>query len=276
MKKITLKIKSLLLVAVAVLFSTSAVQAQEYGEWTTNGTYTIGVPGVDLFMSFNLATAALEWAPRDESNPNQIWAIVDHVTPMSAGYMQITTEVDGIGVVSMGTVPDNISGKNITLTVNLNEPVADAAAADYGYDQFQRRKTGTNNGGNDALFIKVPGEGGSRFGVTPAAAGDPVQFDGGGIDKLEFTLIEEILSSSSLEASAISVAAANDNLVISGLTSDVNKVSVYSLLGQAVIAQSIDGSAAEVTLNISGLASGMYIVKLDGANGSFSEKIIKQ
>jgi len=273
MKKITLKIKSLLLVAVAVLFSTSAVQAQE---WTTNGTYTIGVPGEDLFISVNPDTGVLEWAARNEDNPNQIWAIVDHPTPMSAGYMQITSEHPEYGITTLGTVPENISGKNITLVALERDVVTDAAAADYGYDQFQRRKTTTNNGGNDALFIKVPGEGGSRFGVTPAAAGDPVQFDGGGIDKLEFTLIEEILSSSSLEASAISVAAANDNLVISGLTSDVNKVSVYSLLGQAVIAQSIDGSAAEVTLNISGLASGMYIVKLDGANGSFSEKIIKQ
>ena len=281
MKKITSKIKFLLLVAVAVFFSTSTLQAQEYGEWTTNGSYKINVPGENLFMTVNSSTGALEWATElPDNDPRQVWAIVDHIAPMSAGYMQITASVPGLGDVTMVADQESISGKDITITYREGLPVVDYIDPNYGYDQFQRRKTGTSNGGNDALFIKVPGEGGSRFGVSPAAAGDPVQFDGGGIDKLVFTLIEaiedEVLSVLDKQASTISMATANDNLVISGLTTEVNRVTIYSLLGRVFISESFEGNATQVTLNISSLSSGIYMVKLDGAGGTFFKKIIKQ
>jgi hypothetical protein len=42
-----------------------------------------------------------------------------------------------------------------------------------------------------------------------------------------------------------------------------------------VLTKNIAGESS-VNLSVSNLVSGMYIVKLEGANGAFSKKIIKQ
>ena len=192
MQKNTLFLKKIILFLFTIIIYSKSAQAQENKEWTKNGVYTIGAAGSELLMTVDVDTNSLIWSKplSGALEATQHWLITDHLSPMVSGYMQITTKV-GSTTYTMGTVPENISSKNITLTVNLNEPVTDIDALDYGYDQFQRRKTRTSNVGNDALFIKVPGEGGSRFGVVPTAAGDPVQFDGEGVDKLEFNNVGE-------------------------------------------------------------------------------------
>jgi hypothetical protein len=298
MKKHLLKLTLL----VAVLFSASTMLGQAL--WTTNGTYKIATSGLspNLYMTINGNTGALEWAeelPNDD--PTQVWNVIDHREPAAPGYMEIWATIPGVGdftmVVDRSTIATLEGGvtdgddKDFTITVRPGLPIGDTADENYGFDQFQRRKakvnaegladaTGANPAaGNNALFIKPAGgaSGASRYGAVPAAAGDPVLFDGGGIDVLQYFLIEEaVASTKNFDASSLSISnPVNDNLVIKGINSDITSVSVYNLLGSKVLTSSIAGKSS-VELSVSNLVSGMYIVKLEGANGAFSKKIIKQ
>ena len=84
------------------------------------------------------------------------------------------------------------------------------------------------------------------------------------------------LSAEDFDTSSIFISnPVNDLLSIKGLTANENKVSVFNLLGSSVLTKNIDGEST-INLNVSGLAAGMYIVKLQGDNGSFSKKIVKQ
>ena len=199
--------KSLILFALALFaFNANA----QYEQWTGPGWYKIGVPGQDLFMTIN-NSGGLEWAaelPGDAES--QVWKIADHPEADYINNIQIMATITGIGNFTMCTVPENINGRDITITVRPGDPSTDRSTAEYGYDQFQRRRTSgatptdptivDENGNpiyNNALFIKLwpgglQGEQGSRFGVVPTAAGDPVQFDSGAIDELEFTFVREV------------------------------------------------------------------------------------
>ena len=166
-----------------------------------------------------------------------------------------------------------------------------------GYDQFQRRKTFVDENGdalpkseggkqpagsqNNALFIKLAFSGagsGARFGKTPKEAGETVKFDGGGIDVIDFVFVKdiEVASTTNFDASSLSISnPVNDRLIVRGINSDITKLSVYNLLGSKVLSKNLTGNSS-VELSVSNLVSGMYIVKLEGANKAFSKKIIKQ
>lgn len=280
MKKQILKLT--LLVVVFLSASTLKAQDEEFEEYTKVGFYTIGIPGEDLFITINGSNGKLEWAPLlpEADRATQTWAIQDHVTPSGTGYVQITAIIPDFGNFTMGTSPDNIEGKNITLTFRAGDPISDATAENYGYDQFQRRKTTTNRGGNDALFIKVPGEGGSRFGVAPSASGDPVQFDGGAIDKLEFKFVKDIetasVNSFGLNAFIISNPV-NNFLTVKGAISKVSKISLYSVLGNKVLSKAVNNVNGDINIDVNALSTGLYILEMTGENGErFTKKIVKQ
>ncbi|RXP62751.1 T9SS C-terminal target domain-containing protein [Lutibacter sp. HS1-25] len=265
--------KALLFLLVTML--AFQVQGQTYGEYTIAGTYKINVPGEDYFMTVN-SSGGLEWAAELPGNdPKQLWTIQDHVMPADVGFVQITATVPGLGNFTMGTIPANVSGKNITLTVKAGDPISDVNDPLYYYDQFQRRKTATSNGGNDALFIKVPGEAGSRYGVAPTAVGDLVKFDGGGIDKLEFQLISGLSTETFDLGSFFMSNPVNNQLTIQGLPSNVKQITVYSLLGQKLLSKDSSGDSS-LSLDVSGLKTGVYVVDFSGENGRFTKKIIKQ
>ncbi len=301
MKKQLLK---LTLFAFAVLLSATTMQAQAL--WTTNGTYKISTSGVTpvLYMTINATSGALEWAeelPNDA--PTQVWNVIDHREPASSGYMEIWATIPGVGnftmVVDQSTIDvDATTGlfdtndKNMTLTVRLGDPIADTSDANYGFDQFQRRKAKVNAdgladpdgsnpaAGNNALFIKPSGaSGGSRYGVIPAAAGDPVLFDGGGIDVLQYHLVEEAVASVNtfgIDAFSISNPVKNQ-LIIKGATSKVSKVALYSILGNTVLSKSVSNANGDISIDVSSLSTGLYIVEMNGANGErLTKKIIKQ
>lgn len=284
MRKITLKISAFLLLTMFTL----QVQAQFDNLWTENATYKIAAYGVtpQLFLTIDGSTGQLVWAEALAAGPDaaQIWAVVDHREPAANGYMEITANIPGAGDFTMIVDPTTIdpmdtNDKDFRITVRPGLPIADAADPNYGYDQFQRRRSaGWPSGlaGNNALFVKPPSpaSGGSRFGVAPVAGAD-VLFDGGGIDPLEFFLIAS-LSTEEFDSSSIFVSnpVANE-ISIKGLTSSVNTVKVYSLLGTQVLSRKIEAQSS-LNLDVSKLASGMYIVELSGENGRFTKKIIKQ
>lgn len=85
-----------------------------------------------------------------------------------------------------------------------------------------------------------------------------------------------VLSASDFDTSSIFVSNPVVNEIeISGFTSNLKEVSVYSLLGQKMLTKQVN-SETSLTLDASALTSGMYLVKLQGDNGSFTQKIVKQ
>ena len=288
MKKITLKLTLLVFV---VLFSASAIQGQAL--WTTNGTYKISTSGLtpNLYMTINGATGALEWAEEvtGAEEGSQIWNIVDHRTPASAGLMEITSTYGGIDW-TMTTTGVEADLPNFTLTVEMRLPKEVEAGDWSGLDQFQRRKakvnaegladaTGSNPAdGNNALFIQTPWGTNSRYGVVPTAAGDPVQFDGGGIDVIQFHLVEAATANVNTFATDAFLVSnpVNNQLTIKGATSKVSKVSLYSVLGNKVLSKVVSGEG-DIKLDVNALSTGLYILEMSGNNGErFTKKIVKQ
>jgi len=282
MKKITLKISAFLLLTMLSF----QMQGQACPEiYTADGSYLISTCGEtpELYMTISQTTGDLIWAEEiGGDDPTQVWTIQDHVLPSGSGFVQITANVPGAGdftmIVDQTTIdPANANDKDFRISVRPGVPVADAADPNYGFDQFQRRRTaGFGGPGNDALFVKPLGaSGGSRYGVVPTAADEDVLFDGAGIDGLRFVLVS-LLSSEDFDTSSIFVSnPVNDVLNIKGLSSNVKQISVYSLLGKEVLTRNVDGQSA-LTLDVNALSSGMYLVKMQGDNGSFTKKIVKQ
>ncbi|WP_298763434.1 T9SS type A sorting domain-containing protein [uncultured Polaribacter sp.] len=291
MKKQLLK----LTLFVAVLFIASATQAQAI-LWTKDAIYRIGARGTTLFMTIDGTTTpvSLKWAEEITTGDasTQEFAIVGHRTPAAAGLMEITANVGG-NVWTMCIDPTTVADyPNVTLTVEQRLPKEVEEADWSGLDQFQRRKAkvdangdpdaaGSNPAGavNNALFVQA-GDAlkNSRYGVIPSAAGDLVQFDGGGIDVIDYHFVRDLPTASvkSFSADAFTISnPVNNFLNISGETSKINKVNVYSILGGKMLSRKIDNQN-NVSINVNNLASGLYIVELVGESSSFTKKIVKQ
>ena len=292
MKKQLLK---LTLIALVVFLGSSTAQAQAL--WTENGVYKISTSGLtpNLYLTINLAASGgapfVEWQPEKAGDDEtQLFTIVDHRTPASAGLMEITANITGVGTVTLCTADDSAHPTQ-TLTVRAGDPKSVTPLEnDYtGLDQFQRRKAkvnsegladsgGTNPAdGNNALFLRNTQGTNSRYGVIPSAAGDPMQFDGGGIDVLQFHLVQS-LSVNTFETNAFTINnPVNNQLTIKGATDKVNKISVFSVLGKRVLSKSINNQNGDINMNLSSLSSGLYIVEMTGNSGErFTKKIIKE
>lgn len=281
MKKQLLKLTML---AFVVLFSASTIQAQDYEEYSVPGYYTIGpADGSGLLLTIDGSDLSLIWgAPITGGSQTQEWAIQDHVTPAGNGFIQIVASIDGVGNFTLAAADGTVAtdGTNVTIQARVGDPVEVTSGDHSGLDQFQRRKTSSSRGSNDALFFKSDWSGGSRYGVVPSAAGDPVKFDGGGIDKLEFKLQSRALPLSvntfGVDKFSISNPVSNQ-LTIKGATEKVNKVTVYSVLGNTVLSKAINNQNGDINVSVGGLSSGLYIVELNGENGErLTKKIIKQ
>lgn len=269
MKKTTLKITAFLLLTMFALQSHAQF-------WNANGTYKISVPGEDLFMTIDPSTLNVVWDAEISGNSElQLWRITDHRSPASPGLMEITADVTSLGGTVTMTTSATGSHPNYMMSVKVGPP-ATVSADDYsGLDQFQRRRTsGFSGPGNDALFFRTPDGTNSRWGAA-AVDGEVVQFNGGAIDRLEFTLIG-VLSNEEFDTSSIFISNPFKNEInIKGLNANVKEVSVYSLLGKEVLTRNVDGQTS-LTIDVSAFTSGMYLVKMQGDNGTFTKKIVKQ
>lgn len=283
MKKITSKITTFLCLTMFAL----QVHAQPCPElWLEPGVYKIATCGLtpELYMTINGSTGQLEWAAEiTPDNATQLWTVTDHREPASAGYVEITADITpGPGAFTMIVDQTSYNGgtpadDEIRITVRPGDPISDTGDANYGYDQFQRRKaTGWTGSGNNALFAKPPGQGNLRYSVAPTAAGDDVLFQNPGtISPLRFILVST-LSNEEFDTSSIFISnPVNNEISIKGLTAEVNSISVFSLIGKEVLTREVNGEAS-LTLDASALSSGMYLVKMEGENGSYTKKIVKQ
>ena len=86
----------------------------------------------------------------------------------------------------------------------------------------------------------------------------------------------EVLNTNSLETKNFFVSnPVLDQLKIKGLTTNIENVEVYDIVGKKVLSTSLNAKSA--SLDISSLNRGLYIVKLSSSNlGTFSTKIVKQ
>ncbi|NJX14296.1 T9SS type A sorting domain-containing protein [Tamlana crocina] len=291
MKKITLKISVFLLFFMFAL----QVQAQPCPElYQEAGVYKIATCGLtpELYMTIN-GTGQLEWAAEITSSPadvTQLWTIQGHREPSSGGYVEITADLSALGVGPYTMVVDQASfnggtpaDDQIRITARPGLPISDTGDANYGYDQFQRRKaTGWSGAGNNALFAKPPGQGDLRYGLVPTAAGDDVIFWDGkeprnaplAINALRLIFVST-LSTTDFDTSSIFVSnPVNNELSVKGLAANINHLSVFSLLGKEVLSRDINSES--VNIDVSSLTSGMYLVKLSSDKGSFTKKFVKQ
>lgn len=95
-------------------------------------------------------------------------------------------------------------------------------------------------------------------------------------NKSYWILEESTLSNERLNAASVFMSnPVKDNVSITGLTSEINQIHVYSLLGAKVLSQEVN-NAASLQMNVSGLSKGMYIVDFVGENGNFTKKLIKE
>ncbi len=287
MKKITLKISAFLLLAMSAL----QVNAQNCPElFIDSGVYKLATCGLDseLFMTINGATGQLEWAAEITTAPDnatQLWTIQDHREPSGTGYVEITADLSALNagswtmIVDQSTYDPPGTDTEIRINARTGDPIADTSDANYGYDQFQRRKaTGWSGDGNNALFAKPPGQGNFRYSVAPTAAGDQVLFqNGGAINDIRFIFVASLSTKEFDTSSLVINNPVKDVLTIEGLNQSIKQISVYDLLGKQVITNNPSYDKTSININLSSLNSGLYIVKLEGENGaSFTRKIIKE
>jgi hypothetical protein len=110
-------------------------------------------------------------------------------------------------------------------------------------------------------------------GNTPAESSRP-WLDSWVIEATDGT--EITLNSKDFNSNSIFIAnPVDDRLSIKGISDTVNEISIFSLLGQKVLTRVVK-SRSTLSIDVSNLKSGVYLVKLKGDNGAFTKKIIKE
>ncbi|APY11861.1 hypothetical protein BWZ22_11725 [Seonamhaeicola sp. S2-3] len=95
-----------------------------------------------------------------------------------------------------------------------------------------------------------------------------------GIDEWVFEAAT-VLSTNDFDVSSIFVSnPVNNQMSIKGLDSNVEQVSVFSLIGQEILTRKVNGQSS-LSIDVSSLTSGMYLVEMKGGNKVFVKKIIK-
>ncbi|MFD0835641.1 T9SS type A sorting domain-containing protein [Mariniflexile aquimaris] len=288
MKKITLKITAFLLLTLFAL----QVQSQEiapldsdgYGFFNTTspGTWKIKlrdqVDGETLFLTVNNNLKAVWTTELENNHPSQLW-IYSEYTAGSSNFT-IATAVPAIAgqvlkadVTSTGLEPDLIIG-------------APGVQDEMQMRKFSNIETGyaSNNSlpGQNAILLASDKTGTAwatapnnvRIGSTPVK--NATIKLGQSQVALRFKFISAPLSNNKFDASSIFISnPVKNQLNIKGLTDNVNKVSIFSLLGQEVLSKKVDAQSS-INIDVSTLSKGMYIVELSGDSGKFTKKIIKQ
>ncbi|CAH8281445.1 putative secreted protein (Por secretion system target) [Mariniflexile fucanivorans] len=93
----------------------------------------------------------------------------------------------------------------------------------------------------------------------------------------DFTIVEGTLSTNNLEQElGFSIYPNPTNSIVSIKSKQLNNASVgvYDLNGRALLSQTISGTSSEV--NISNLASGIYLFKVQVEDAAFTKRIVKQ
>lgn len=262
MKKITFKILAFLLVTMFTL----QVQGQAFAG--VEGIYKLRVNGASpetfLTQDSGINNAKYQAAATSGNEDTQLFTIVAH--PSGTDW-SITSQMSGEGALQ----PNDTSGTSGTLGFGTE------AMASGQQDRWQFRDGGTT------IFLTSDktGTGWESLAATRriqdngSSAGDNMFFGGGTKMVFDFILVQT-LSSDTFDSSSVFVSNPSSNrLTIKGLTSTINKINVYSLLGQPVLVRELKGERT-LNLDISALSNGVYVVNFVTENGSFTKKIVKQ
>ena len=84
------------------------------------------------------------------------------------------------------------------------------------------------------------------------------------------------LSTEKFDASSIFISnPVNNVLNIKGITENIKQVSIFSLIGKNVLTVNVEAQS-DISLDISALTSGIYLVKMQSDKGDYTKKIVKQ
>ncbi|WP_181374510.1 T9SS type A sorting domain-containing protein [Polaribacter aquimarinus] len=249
---------------------------------------TCGLAGNELYMTINLAKGQLEWAAEITTAPaeaTQLWTVTHHRQPASSGYVEITADLSALGagpwtmIVDQSTYDESGSDPEIRVNARTGVPISDTGDANYGYDQFQRRKAkGWTGTGNNALFAKPPGQGNLRYSVTPVTAGDQVRFQNGGtISPLRYILVQTLstgeFEDNSFLAKIYPNPAKEEFTIV--LTRETNaNIVIYNLLGKIVYENTVTSNRIDIENN-GRFKPGIYVVRVVGQNQKiYNKKLI--
>lgn len=145
--------------------------------------------------------------------------------------------------------------------------------------RFQLSATNGNNNQGDPITPRYLylGTDGVYYNISVANMNDETIAYTDGEARSQWLLqVSNILNNEDFDKSSIFISnPVNNQLSIKGLTANVNEISVYSLLGKQILTRNVDGQSS-LTIDVSALTSGMYLVKMEGDNGAFTKKIVKQ
>lgn len=262
-----------------------------YGLFCTNapGTWKIRVKdevsGAKLFLTVNNDLEAVwttEINPGGDDDPSQLWNITEYEDGSAEFFIKTAIPVLD-GQVLMADL-DSASAES-DVTPNLIVGTAN------GQDKWSMRKQAgveadySANGdlpGQNSIFLVSDNAGTNwaaannavRIGNNPVD-GNQIQLDQSATG-LRFKLIAPILSTEDFDTSSVVISnPVKNELNIQGLTADVQQVSVYSLLGKQILSSDVN-TQSTLSLDVSDLATGMYLVKFQGDRSFFTKKFIKQ
>lgn len=145
--------------------------------------------------------------------------------------------------------------------------------------------TPTSDTNNTRIFEFISNGSGAYDIHTPQTSTPRISFDDSGNVRYITSFgtntkwfLESVNSLSSLEFDKSSVFVANpvnDTIQIKGLSSNINKVEVFNLLGKSLIVKQAEG-VSSLNLDASVLSSGIYLVILSGEQSIITKKIIKR
>lgn len=267
MKKITFKIIAFLFLTMFVV----KVQAQAYAG---PGTYRIKVQGENLYLTLPdelpIGTGMMQeltYEPLDNTN-KQIFMTSQEVDNDNRSH--ITSVLAGKGVVELL----DITNTNTALGCkNSNSGVVDGLDV-WNLTRGSGAQIFNENNSTTAVWagaskrrVQAPSTGAAAGVTARVSGGTPLLFD---------YEVATVLSNEEFDTSSLFVSNPVTNQIdINGLALTTNKVTVYNLLGSLVLSRKVE-SQSSLSLDVSTLTSGMYIIELSGDNGRFTKKIIKQ
>jgi len=275
MKKITIKISAFL------FFTVFALQLQAQGNsytTQTDGVFKIKVEGQDLYLTlpdleppvFGAWEQIVTYQPLNSTKPElQTFNVTYRADDCTSCYF-IESAIPGRGLVELM----NPGSQTAPLVVKGN--TAAAPSLD-GLDRWNVTRGSGTEIFSENTCTTCGWSGAKRrvqAGTGGPTSGDEVKVNGGTGQKFSWEAVS--LSAEKFDTSSILISnPVGDELTIKGITSNINTVSVYSLLGERVLSSKVDNQS-EVNLDVTALTSGMYIVEMESDSGKFSKKILKK
>ena len=295
MKKITLN----LLLLLAITFQAYAqlpagfYRIQVLGDFEAdNVVATPSNPG-------SLTQQSIELQPLDLDNKDQGFELVYTGETFTLASGDVVDVINLVSISGSGNIEAaNGNGgdrttdavRSITRTSSrANLRGATTAANQAGiFDNFYLQTTTPTDNGDPVYRIRIAHDqtpdGNTNLRLSGATSNTPTLFlnfgGASGTQRDRFLFIEDsslnpALSTPSISSSDFYVSnPVNSALVIKGLTSSIESVGVFNLLGTQVAA--VKGNGTSVTVNTATFAAGVYVVKIVSANGTFSTKVIKE